>query len=221
MLNSYGQTEIGGEVIGWNAADARAHGDDKLGSIGRPHDGVTARVVDAAGADVAPGDDGELWLRTPALAAGYAGGADLSDRLSPDGWFRTGDVARIDPEGFVWIEGRVSDMVNRGGLKVFPAEVEEVLRLAPGVADVAVVGVPDDRLGEVPWAFVVPADAAAPLDARRAGRALPPPPGALQGAGAVRAGRRAAPQRGRQGAQGPAGPARRRPGRHVTFRRAA
>jgi acyl-CoA synthetase (AMP-forming)/AMP-acid ligase II len=57
----------------------------------------------------------------------------------------------------VWIDGRVSDMVNRGGLKVFPAEVEEVLRLAPGVADTAVVGVPDDRLGEVPWAFVVAA----------------------------------------------------------------
>lgn len=157
VLNSYGQTEIGGEVIGWNASDARAHGDDKLGSIGRPHDGVTARVVDEAGVDVTDGGAGELWLRTPALAAGYAGGTDLADRLSPDGWFRTGDVARIDGDGFVWIEGRLSDMVNRGGLKVFPAEVEEVLRLAPGVDDVAVVGVADDRLGEVPWAFVVPA----------------------------------------------------------------
>jgi long-chain acyl-CoA synthetase len=157
MLNSYGQTEIGGEIIGWSAADAREHGEDKLGSIGRPHDGVTARVVDDAGGDVPGGEAGELWLRTPALAAGYAGGADLADRMSPDGWFRTGDVARIDAEGFVWIEGRLSDMVNRGGLKVFPAEVEEVLRSAPGVGDVAVVGVPDDRLGEVPVAFVVPA----------------------------------------------------------------
>jgi long-chain acyl-CoA synthetase len=157
VLNSYGQTEIGGEIIGWSAADAREHGEDKLGSIGRPHDGVTARVVDDAGRDVPGGEPGELWLRTPALAAGYAGGTDLGDRLSPDGWFRTGDVARIDDDGFVWIEGRLSDMVNRGGLKVFPAEVEEVLRSAPGVADVAVVGVPDDRLGEVPVAFVVPA----------------------------------------------------------------
>src|SRR5690606_15048616 len=93
----------------------------------------------------------------------YADGTDLSDRLTPDGWFRTGDVARIDPDGFVWIEGRVSDMINRGGLKVFPAEVEEVLRLDPAVADAAVVGVPDDRLGEVPWAFVV-ADGDRPLD---------------------------------------------------------
>jgi acyl-CoA synthetase (AMP-forming)/AMP-acid ligase II len=161
VLNSYGQTEIGGEVIGWNAADARAHGDDKLGAVGRPHDGVSTRLVGDDGADVAPGEAGELWLRTPALAAGYATGDDLGDRLTEDGWFRTGDIARIDAEGFVWVEGRRSDMVNRGGLKVFPAEVEEVLRLAPEVADVAVVGVPDDRLGEVPWAFVVPHPGAA------------------------------------------------------------
>ncbi|HEX8804823.1 MAG TPA: class I adenylate-forming enzyme family protein, partial [Acidimicrobiales bacterium] len=165
VLNSYGQTEIGGEIVGWNAADSRAHGEDKLGSVGRPHDGVSLRVVDEHGADVAPGASGELWVRTPALSAGYADGGDLSDRLGPDGWFRTGDVGRVDADGFVWIEGRVSDMVNRGGLKVFPAEVEEVVRLAPGVADVAVVGVPDDRLGEVPWAFVV-------------GRDGPPPPAA-------------------------------------------
>ena len=157
VLNCYGQTELGGEVVGWNAADSRAHGDDKLGSVGRPHEGVELRVVGDDGAEAPPGAPGELWVRTPTLVAGYADGTDLGDRLSADGWFRTGDHARIDADGFVWIEGRVSDMVNRGGLKVFPAEVEEVLRLAPGVADAAVVGVPDERLGEVPWAFVVPA----------------------------------------------------------------
>ncbi len=145
VLNSYGQTEIGGEIIGWNAADSREHGETKLGSVGRPHDGVEVRVV----------GDGELWVLTPALSAGYADGGDLSDRLSPDGWFRTGDFARVDAEGFVWIEGRVSSMINRGGLKIAPGEVEEVVRLHPAVADVAVVGVPDDRLGEVPWAFIV------------------------------------------------------------------
>jgi long-chain acyl-CoA synthetase len=152
VLNSYGQTEIGGEIVGWSAADSRAHGDDKLGSVGRPHDGVELRIADA-------GDDGagELQVRTPAMSAGYADGADLSDRLTADGWFRTGDIARIDADGFVWIEGRVSDMVNRGGLKVYPGEVEDVLRTSPLVADAAVVGVPDERLGEVPVAFVVPA----------------------------------------------------------------
>ncbi len=122
---------------------------------------MSLRVVDEDGADVAAGEPGELWVLTPALSAGYADGADLADRLSADGWFRTGDFGRIDADGFVWIEGRVSSMINRGGLKVFPGEVEEVLRLAPAVADVAVVGAPDDRLGEVPWAFVVLRDVGA------------------------------------------------------------
>jgi acyl-CoA synthetase (AMP-forming)/AMP-acid ligase II len=153
VLNSYGQTEIGGEIIGWSAADAKAHGDDKLGAVGRPHAGVEVRTD--------PGT-GELQVRTPALASGYASGDDLADRLTADGWFRTGDVGRVDGDGFVWIDGRLGDMINRGGLKVFPGEVEEVLRLSPAVADAAVVGVPDDRLGEVPWAFVVPAGVAPP-----------------------------------------------------------
>ena len=161
VLNSYGQTEIGGEIVGWNAADSREHGEDKLGSVGRPHEGVTIRAVGEDGTDVEAGEPGELWVLTPALSAGYADGGDLADRLSPDGWFRTGDIGRVDAEGFVWIEGRVSSMINRGGLKVHPGEVEEVLRLDPAVADVAVVGAPDDRLGEVPWAFVVLAPGAA------------------------------------------------------------
>ncbi len=143
VLNSYGQTEIGGEIVGWSAADSRDFGDAKLGSVGRPHAGVEVRTADS----------GELEVRTPALAAG----ADVADRLTADGWFRTGDVGRVDEDGFVWIEGRLSDMINRGGLKVHPDQVEEVLRLDPGVADVAVVGMPDGRLGEVPVAFVVPA----------------------------------------------------------------
>ena len=152
VLNSYGQTEIGGEIVGWSAADSREFGETKLGSVGRPHQGVEVRTS----------DEGELLVRTPAMSAGYADGADLADRMTPDGWFRTGDHASVDDDGFVWIEGRVSDMVNRGGMKVFPGEVQEVLLLHPEVADAAVVGVPDERLGEVPWAFVVPAGAAAP-----------------------------------------------------------
>ena len=146
VLNCYGQTEIGGEIVGWSAADAKEHSDDKLGAVGRPHTGVEVRTDDATG---------ELQVRTPALSAGYADGTDLSDRMTSDGWFRTGDVGHLDDDGFVWIDGRLSDMINRGGFKVSPAEVEEVLRLAPQVIDVAVAGVPDDRLGEAPWAFVV------------------------------------------------------------------
>jgi acyl-CoA synthetase (AMP-forming)/AMP-acid ligase II len=146
VLNGYGQTEIGGEIIGWSAMDTKTFGDSKLGATGRPHAGVHVRT-DA---------HGELQVRTPATSAGYAS-AELTDRVTEDGWFRTGDLARIDDDGFVWIDGRVSDMINRGGLKVFPEEVAEVLRLSPAVADAAVAGAPDERLGEVPWAFVVPA----------------------------------------------------------------
>jgi len=160
VLNCWGQTELGGEVVGWTAADWKAFGETKLGAVGRPHQGVAVRAVGPDGEDVAPDDAGEIVVRTPTLASGYADGGELSDRLTPDGWFRTGDLGRVDADGFVWIDGRVSDMVNRGGLKVFPAEVAEVLRLAPGVADAHVVGAPDDRLGEVPWAFVVAEDGA-------------------------------------------------------------
>jgi long-chain acyl-CoA synthetase len=152
VLNGYGQTELGGEVIGWSAADGREFGDSKLGAVGRPHAGIDARVVDDEGSQVATDEVGELEVR----AAGRGvEGVDLADRMTPDGYLRTGDLARIDPDGFVWIEGRRSDMVNRGGMKVFPAAVEEVLRLDPSVADVAVVGEPDERLGEVPVAYVV------------------------------------------------------------------
>jgi long-chain acyl-CoA synthetase len=144
VLNSYGQTELGGEIVGWTAADLRDFGATKLGAVGRPHPGVELRVV-----------DGELQVRTGAALGESADGSVDDERLDADGWFRTGDLARIDEDGFCWIEGRVSEMINRGGLKVFPAAVEEVLRTAPGVRDVAVVGVPDERLGEVPVAFVV------------------------------------------------------------------
>ena len=84
-------------------------------------------------------DDGHLLVRPPNTAVG------VEDRLDADGFLDTGDLARIDDDGFVWIEGRVSDVINRGGNKVFPDAVEEVLRLSPSVDDVAVVGVPDDR----------------------------------------------------------------------------
>jgi acyl-coenzyme A synthetase/AMP-(fatty) acid ligase len=153
VLNGYGQAEIG-EVIGWTAADAKAH-PEKLGAAGRPHRGVDIKVVDEAGRAVTSGVAGELLVRPPRMAAGYAGGASMTDRLDADGFVRTGDYAVVDDDGFVWIEGRTSDVINRGGNKIFPDQVEEVLLLAPGVRDAAVVGLPDARLGEVPVAFVV------------------------------------------------------------------
>jgi acyl-coenzyme A synthetase/AMP-(fatty) acid ligase len=146
VLNGYGQAELG-EVIGWTAADAKSH-PDKIGAVGKPHPGVEVRID-------APDDRGigELLVKTAgALPAGVV--ATLGDRLDADGFVRTGDLARLD-DGWVWIEGRVGDLINRGGNKVFPDEVEEVLASVPGIREAAVVGMADDRLGEVPVAFVV------------------------------------------------------------------
>jgi long-chain acyl-CoA synthetase len=151
VLNGYGQAEIG-EVIGWTAADAKAN-PDKIGAVGRPHPGVEIKVLGDNGVILANGETGTLHVRTPNMAAGYASGDRMNDRVDSEGFIDTGDIARVDKEGFVWIEGRVGDVINRGGNKVYPGDVEEVLRLSPDVADVAVVGAPDERLGEVPVAF--------------------------------------------------------------------
>lgn len=146
VLNSYGQTELGGEVVGWSAADAREWGETKLGSVGRPLPGIDVTIT-----------DDEVMVRTPTTAARKIDPAFL-DRLTEDGWFHTGDLGWFDDDGFLWLDGRVSDMINRGGLKVFPGAVEDVLLAADRVREAAVVGVPDERLGEVPWAFVARAD---------------------------------------------------------------
>jgi acyl-coenzyme A synthetase/AMP-(fatty) acid ligase len=158
VLNSYGQAEVG-EVIGWTAADAKEH-PEKIGAAGRPLPGVDIRLAPLEDTDA--DGTGELLVRPPSMAAGYASGAELGDRLADDGFLHTGDIARVDTDGFVWIEGRLGDLINRGGNKVLPEQVEEVLRRDPAVTDVAVAGVPDRRLGEVPVAFVV---ARGPVDA--------------------------------------------------------
>lgn len=156
VLNSYGQTELGGEVVGWTTEDLRRFGETKLGAAGRPYEHVDLRVRRDDGADADPDEVGEIHVRSPYRMSGYAQpGGEPDDGRFSDGYLRTGDIGRLDADGFLWVEGRVSDMINRGGLKVFPDEVEEVLRRHPAVREAAVAGVPDGRLGEVPHAWVV------------------------------------------------------------------
>jgi len=159
VLNSYGQTELGGEVVGWSAADMREFGERKLGAVGRPYPTIDLRIRRDDGREAGTGEPGEIFVRSPFRMGGYAGsdgpGQDPADDRFVDGYLRTGDLGRVDADGFLWIEGRVSDMINRGGLKVFPDEVEEVLRRHPAIRDAGVAPLPDPRLGEVPHAWIV------------------------------------------------------------------
>ena len=134
------------------------------GSVGRPLPCMEAKVVDEAGDTVAAGQPGELLVRGSLVTTGYHDDpAATASAIDEAGWFRTGDIARADAEGYVWVLDRAKDMINRGGHKVFSAEIERLLVAHPSVAEAAVVGVPERAGGEAVAAFlVVEADAVAP-----------------------------------------------------------
>jgi long-chain acyl-CoA synthetase len=122
--------------------------------VGRPVPGVEIRVVDDAGGAVAVGEAGELLIRTPAAMDGYLDSPEETRAVFDDGWFRTGDLARVTGDGYVSIVGRQRERIKRGGYSVFPAEVEAVVLAHPAVAEAAAVGMPDPTLGEEIAAFV-------------------------------------------------------------------
>jgi fatty-acyl-CoA synthase len=127
----------------------------KAGSAGKATLHVEVRVVDEEGRDVPPGEVGEVWTRGPNLFSGYWRRPDATAEALAGGWFHTGDLARRDEEGFLYIVDRKKDMLISGGENVYPAEVEDVLYRHPAVAEAAVIGVPHERWGEVPKAIVV------------------------------------------------------------------
>jgi long-chain acyl-CoA synthetase len=120
----------------------------KPGSIGTPIRGVEMRVVDSEGADCPPGDAGEIAIRGHNVMKGYWGRPEATREAIPDGWFRTGDVGRIDEDGYFTIVDRKKDLIIRGGYNVYPREIEEVLYEHPAVAEAAVIGMPHPELGE-------------------------------------------------------------------------
>ncbi|TQC46140.1 long-chain-fatty-acid--CoA ligase [Rhodococcus sp. WS4] len=127
-----------------------------LMSAGRPVVGTALRVAGQDGSDVPAGSVGEVLVRGPQLMSGYWALEDATRTALGDGWLRTGDAGYLDSEGFLYISDRVKDMIISGGENIYPREVEEVLFTVEGVADVAVIGVPSERWGESPIAFVVP-----------------------------------------------------------------
>jgi fatty-acyl-CoA synthase len=150
----YGGTEMGPMGFG---LDDEANRQDKAraGSCGRRAFHTDVRLVDAEGHDVPDGVTGEIWLRGPSVTVGYW--RQPRDAYFTGDWFRTGDAARRDSEGFYYLAGRTKEMYKSGGENVYPAEVERVLSLHPDVVDLAVVGVPDPKWGEVGLVVVVPA----------------------------------------------------------------
>jgi long-chain acyl-CoA synthetase len=138
-------------VASFNRLDGR-----RAGSIGTPVTGVQMRVVDNAGADVVRGEIGEIAIRGHNVMKGYWNKPQATaEVLSPDGWFRTGDLGRIDEDGFYYVVDRTKDLIIRGGFNVYPREIEEVLYEHPAVAEAAVIGLPHPHLGEEVGAAVV------------------------------------------------------------------
>ena len=127
----------------------------KAGSCGLPYLSLSARIVDEAGRDVADGTTGELWLSGPSITPGYWNRPDLTAAAFSDGWFRTGDAATRDADGFYYLVDRRKDMFISGGENVYPAEVEAALCELTAVAEAAVIGMPDERWGEVGRAYLI------------------------------------------------------------------
>ena len=130
----------------------------KLEAIGVPVPGTDVRFVGSDGRDVAPGEVGELWVKGPQVMQGYWQRPEETAKVLRDGWLATGDIAKMDEDGYIQIVDRKKDMILVSGFNVYPNEVEAVIATHPGVADTAVVGVPDDECGEIVVAFVTKKD---------------------------------------------------------------
>jgi len=152
LFDAYGLTETHSPATVLLDAEFRR----KPGSVGRPVPCAETRVVGDDGRDVDPGQPGELWVRGPMITSGYFRDPDATDAAITEGWLHTGDLVRIDDEGYVFILDRKKDMIMRGGFKVYSVELEYVLVSHPDIAEAAVVGVPDTLAYEAVAAYVVP-----------------------------------------------------------------
>jgi long-chain acyl-CoA synthetase len=148
----YGLTEAA-PIVSTTAVDDAP----RFGSIGPPLPGIEVRLVGDDGEDVVAGDPGEIWVRGPNVFAGYWDDPEATARVLSDGWLRTGDVAVVDDDGYLYLVDRAKDLIIVSGFNVFPAEVEEVLMEHPSIERCAVVGVPHPHTGEAVKAYVVTA----------------------------------------------------------------
>ena len=164
ILEGYGLSETS-PVASFNLPDRPR----KPGSIGVPVEGVQMRLVDDLGRPSPEGEIGEIAIKGPNVMKGYLGKPEATAEAITDGWFRSGDLAKVDEDGYFYIVDRKKDMIIRGGYNVYPREIEEVLHEHPAVAEVAVIGIPHDNLGEeVGAAVALKPDASATPEELRA-----------------------------------------------------
>ncbi|HKL02756.1 MAG TPA: AMP-binding protein, partial [Cryomorphaceae bacterium] len=154
IRQGYGLTEVGPNVTSLHQNDAL----QKRGSIGFFNFYIDARVVSDSGTDCKTNEVGELWLKGPNVSPGYWQNNDANASSFVDGWFKTGDLVRIDAEGFVFVAGRKKEMYISGGENVYPREVEKVIQSHPDVTEASVIGVPDKKWGESGAAWVATRD---------------------------------------------------------------
>lgn len=152
LRQGFGMTEVGPNCFSMPHEDQPR----KLGSVGKPIHHIAMRIVRPDGSECDVDEPGELWMSGPVVCGGYLDNPEATARAIVDGWFRTGDVLARDAEGFFTVRGRQKEMFISGGENVYPAEVEAALYQLDGVAQCAVIGVPDARWGEVGHAFVEP-----------------------------------------------------------------
>lgn len=158
FLQVYGMTELAGAVVALtNEAHRDASRPERLASAGTALPDTELRIVDPASlADVPAGSSGEVWVRGGTVMAGYLGRPEATEEaITAEGWMRTGDIGHLDDGGFLFISDRLKDMIITGGENVYSPEVERVLAEHPDVAEVAVIGIPDDHWGETVKAVVV------------------------------------------------------------------
>jgi fatty-acyl-CoA synthase len=127
----------------------------KIGSVGLPVFHGEVRIVDNTGEDVSPGEVGEIIVKGPTLMSGYWNRPELTAETVRDGWLYTGDLALKDEEGYIYLVDRKTDMYISGGENIYPAEIEKILLTHPKIFDAGIVGIPDEKWGEVGKAFIV------------------------------------------------------------------
>ena len=162
FVQMYGMTETTGTIVALEPEDHTPEGSQRMRSAGKPLAGVEIAILDGEGNRLRAGQVGEIATRSMANMKGYWNLPEASKRtMTEDGWLRTGDAGYLDEDGYVYVHDRVKDMIISGAENIYPAEVESAIFGHPAIAEVAVIGVPDDKWGEAVKAVVVLKEGAA------------------------------------------------------------